>query len=156
GQRERGEDEGRQEGRAHWPPETHGRPGAYSPPTLTCQRVAGAGARRAPPPRCPGGEGGGGAPGHGQGGGGKGRRALLPLLLGLPSLAKAQGADVKIVKQDITIDGADPGVKLFVRSKMAAGAKPSANNVVVFVHGATFPSTPDFDLGFQDYSWADW
>jgi pimeloyl-ACP methyl ester carboxylesterase len=63
---------------------------------------------------------------------------------------------VKIVKQDLTIDGADPGVKLFVRSKMAAGAKPTANNVVVFVHGATFPSTPDFDLGFQDYSWADW
>ena len=84
------------------------------------------------------------------------RGLLLVLLLGLPSLVEAQGADVKIVKQDVTIDGADPGVKLFVRSKMAAGAKPNANNVVVFVHGATFPSTPDFDLGFQDYSWADW
>jgi len=27
---------------------------------------------------------------------------------------------------------------------------------VLFVHGATFPSTPDFDLQYKDYSWADW
>lgn len=65
-------------------------------------------------------------------------------------------ADIKIVKQDVMIDGADPGVKLFVRAKMAAGAHPTRDNTVVFVHGATFPSTPDFDLPFQDYSWADW
>lgn len=72
------------------------------------------------------------------------------------AVAPAGAAEVKIVKQDVTIDGADPGVKLFVRSKMASGAKPTADNVVLFVHGATFPSTPDFDLGYQDYSWADW
>jgi hypothetical protein len=69
--------------------------------------------------------------------------------------ARAGGA-VKIIKQDVMIDGADPGVKLFVRAKLAAGARPTRDNVVVFVHGATFPSTPDFDLAFQDYSWADW
>ncbi len=84
------------------------------------------------------------------------RALLLVLILAWSSDVLAQGADVKIVKQDVTIDGGDPGVKLFVRSKMAAGAKPTASNVVLFVHGATFPSTPDFDLGFQDYSWADW
>src|SRR5271170_3967367 len=78
--------------------------------------------------------------------------AFSSLLLGLSTRA----ADARIVQQDITIDGADPGVKLFVRSKMAAGARPTQDNVVVFVHGATFPSTPDFDLEFQDYSWADW
>ncbi len=72
------------------------------------------------------------------------------------SVGLAGAADVRIVKQDVTIDGADPGVKLFVRSKMATGAKPTSENVVLFVHGATFPSTPDFDLGYQDYSWADW
>jgi pimeloyl-ACP methyl ester carboxylesterase len=77
----------------------------------------------------------------------------LGLLLAAPVV---RAADVRIVQQDVTIDGADPGVKLFVRSKMAAGAKPTRDNVVVFVHGATFPSTPDFDLQFQDYSWADW
>ena len=65
-------------------------------------------------------------------------------------------ADVRIVQQDVTIEGADPGVKLFVRSKMANGAKATGDNVVLFIHGATFPSTPDFDLQFEDYSWADW
>jgi len=84
------------------------------------------------------------------------RSLILGVLLAVSMQALAQGAEVKILKQDVTIDGADPGVKLFVRSKMAAGTKPTANNVVLFVHGATFPSTPDFDLAFQDYSWADW
>lgn len=53
----------------------------------------------------------------------------------------------------------DPEVLLFVRevvranegiSEKAAGAK-----VVLFVHGATVPSVPAFDLQFQDYSWAE-
>jgi len=49
----------------------------------------------------------------------------------------------------------DPGIKLFVREKKAEGARATEDNTVLFVHGATFPSTPDFDLQFQDYSWAD-
>jgi pimeloyl-ACP methyl ester carboxylesterase len=68
----------------------------------------------------------------------------------------AAAAEVKIIKQDATIDGADPGIKLFVRSKMAEGAKPTRDNVVLFVHGATFPSVPDFDFSLPGYSWADW
>jgi pimeloyl-ACP methyl ester carboxylesterase len=60
------------------------------------------------------------------------------------------------MKQDYQIDSTDPGIKLFVRQKMAEGAKTTEDNVVLFVHGATFPSTPDFDLEFKDYSWADW
>lgn len=82
-------------------------------------------------------------------------RSLVAVsLLAFASLTHA--AEVRIVQQDFTIDGADPGVKLFVRSKMATGAKPTTENVVLFVHGATYPSAPDFDLQFQDYSWADW
>ncbi|MGH8661579.1 MAG: alpha/beta hydrolase [Burkholderiales bacterium] len=61
------------------------------------------------------------------------------------------------VTQDYHIDGADPGVRLFVRQKMAEGNKRfTDDNIVVFVHGATAPSVCDFDLGFKDYSWADW
>src|SRR5512138_819210 len=61
------------------------------------------------------------------------------------------------VKDDYQIDGADPGVRLFVRQKMEAGnTRFTDDNIVVFVHGATGPSTCDFDLGFKDYSWADW
>ena len=61
------------------------------------------------------------------------------------------------MKHDERIASPDPGIELFVRSKRAEGTRSSTNeNVVLFVHGATFPSTPDFDLSYGDYSWADW
>ena len=60
-------------------------------------------------------------------------------------------------KHDEMIDGVDPGVKLFVRSKQPDPAvRATDDNVVLFIHGATYPSTPDFDLPYKDYSWADW
>jgi pimeloyl-ACP methyl ester carboxylesterase len=40
---------------------------------------------------------------------------------------------------------------------MAAGnTKFTDDNIVLFLHGATAPSTCDFDLPYKDYSWADW
>jgi pimeloyl-ACP methyl ester carboxylesterase len=79
-------------------------------------------------------------------------RALALLLLLFASAVQA-----KSVKQDYFIDAVDPGIKLFVRSKMPEGqARVTEDNIVLFVHGATFPSTPDFDLQYKDYSWADW
>ena len=78
---------------------------------------------------------------------------LALLCLAIPAWAQAG----KIVQQDYQIDALDPGIKLFVRMKMAEGNTHFANdNIVIFVHGATFPSTPDFDLQYKDYSWADW
>lgn len=69
----------------------------------------------------------------------------------------ARAQDVKIAKTDVQIDGLDPGIKLFVREKMAEGnTKFTDENVVLFLHGATAPSTCDFDLSYKDYSWADW
>src|ERR1700761_1359365 len=77
------------------------------------------------------------------------------LLLGLVTGAHAQ--DAKIVKNDMMIDALDPGIKLFVREKMAEGnTKFTDENIVLFLHGATSPSTCDFDLAYKDYSWADW
>jgi pimeloyl-ACP methyl ester carboxylesterase len=67
------------------------------------------------------------------------------------------GQQVGIVKNDIRIDGLDPGIKIFLREKMAQGNSRFANdNIVLFLHGATGPSTCDFDLQYKDYSWADW
>lgn len=69
----------------------------------------------------------------------------------------AQAQDVRIIKSDAKIDALDPGVKLFVREKMADGnTRFTDDNVVLFLHGATAPSTCDFDLPYKDYSWADW
>jgi pimeloyl-ACP methyl ester carboxylesterase len=81
--------------------------------------------------------------------------ATIVFALSLPGVADAQ--DVKIVKTDTQIDALDPGIKLFVREKMAEGNKTFTNeNIVLFLHGATSPSTCDFDLAYKDYSWADW
>src|SRR5262245_48918982 len=69
----------------------------------------------------------------------------------------ASAQDAKIVKADTQIDALDPGIKLFVREKLADGTtRFTDENVVLFLHGATAPSTCDFDLSYQDYSWADW
>jgi len=86
------------------------------------------------------------------------RASLLSVvLLGLALAVPAVAQQAKIVKQDYHIDGVDPGVRLFVRQKMAAGnTRFTDDNIVLFIHGATAPSTCDFDLGFKDYSWADW
>jgi pimeloyl-ACP methyl ester carboxylesterase len=84
------------------------------------------------------------------------RRPIVCLLLAC-ALAIVQAAQAKPVKNDYHIDGADPGVRLFVRQKMEEGnTRFNDANVVLFIHGATAPSTCDFDLGFKDYSWADW
>jgi pimeloyl-ACP methyl ester carboxylesterase len=73
------------------------------------------------------------------------------------ALGLALAATAAPVKQDYQIDAVDPGIKLFVRSKMAEGQRQfTDDNIVLFIHGATFPSTPDFDLQYKDYSWADW
>src|SRR5262245_58933786 len=83
--------------------------------------------------------------------------AFVVLILVVTSGAIAVAQQAKIVKQDYHIDGVDPGVRLFVRQKMATGNKTfTDDNIVVFIHGATAPSTCDFDLGYKDYSWADW
>jgi pimeloyl-ACP methyl ester carboxylesterase len=79
-------------------------------------------------------------------------RWISVLLMLFCSLAQA-----RTLRQDVMIEGSDPGVKLFVRSKIAEGQpRFTDDNIVLFVHGATYPSTPDFDLQYKDYSWADW
>ena len=81
----------------------------------------------------------------------------LRILFAAAALALACDGFAAIVKQEEIFDAADPGIRLFVRSKMAEGQRQfTDDNIVVFVHGATGPSTCDFDLGFKDYSWADW
>ena len=83
--------------------------------------------------------------------------AFVVLISVVASGAIVVAQQAKIVKQDYHIDGVDPGVRLFVRQKMALGnTRFTDDNIVLFIHGATAPSTCDFDLGFKDYSWADW
>lgn len=85
--------------------------------------------------------------------------------IGLFALALAASAatqfcfaqEIQIAKTEVLIDAFDPGIRLFIREKMAQGNTQFTNsNIVLFLHGATSPSTCDFDLQYKDYSWADW
>jgi len=83
--------------------------------------------------------------------------SALAFILFMTTNHPAVAQDVKITKTDLQIDALDPGIKLFLREKMAEGNTTfNDENVVLFLHGATSPSTCDFDLGYKDYSWADW
>jgi pimeloyl-ACP methyl ester carboxylesterase len=85
----------------------------------------------------------------------RGLRTCAGALL-LAALAAGEAAAQGAVKQDYQIDALDPGIKLFVREKVPAGNPAFTDrNVVVFLHGATAPSTCDFDLEYKDYSWSD-
>ena len=48
-------------------------------------------------------------------------------------------------------------VRIFVRQKAAAGLSAAGRDmigrVVLFVHGATVPSVPDYDFEYKDYNW---
>ena len=80
---------------------------------------------------------------------------IVAVALAASHVALAQ--DMRIAKSDTNIDALDPGIKLFVREKMAEGNTTFTDqNIVLFLHGATAPSTCDFDLSYKDYSWADW
>jgi len=81
--------------------------------------------------------------------------SAIALIAASTHASRAQ--DAKIVKTDVQIDALDPGIKLFLREKMAEkNTKFTDDNVVLFLHGATAPSACDFDLPYKDYSWADW
>src|ERR1041385_1121320 len=68
---------------------------------------------------------------------------VLALLAG-EQFAHAQ--ETRIAKTDTQIDGLDPGIKLFLREKMAQGNTTfTDSNVVLFLHGATAPSTCPFE-----------
>ena len=88
------------------------------------------------------------------------------LLLVLPMTAIGAGAGAgtaakaEFFTQDLFVDhistvpaNAGQKVGLFVRQKVLAMKKDRAAPVVLFVHGATVPGVPDFDLEYKDYNW---
>lgn len=82
--------------------------------------------------------------------------ALLALLLtGCAQSPHQPSSD--LVMEEFMIPGADPGVQLYVRNKRPrdmASFKPG--NVVLFVHGATYPAETAFDLQLDGVSWMDY
>ena len=76
--------------------------------------------------------------------------AMLALLFGAPTVAQP----VKLVSEDYSVPAADPGIQLFVRNKHPKAVTTFApDRIVLFVHGATYPSETTFDLELDGLSW---
>jgi pimeloyl-ACP methyl ester carboxylesterase len=77
-------------------------------------------------------------------------------LLCLAVFASAPASAQAVVSEDFMIPSTDPAIKLFVRNKHLKGkTRFAANRVVLFVHGATYPSEIIFDVDLPGGSWAD-
>src|SRR6516164_6398992 len=77
--------------------------------------------------------------------------SLLVAWLG-PSSANAQ----RVVAETFMIPAVDPGIQLHVRNKRLEGRDSfPGERVVLFVHGATYPSETVFDIDLPGGSWAE-
>jgi pimeloyl-ACP methyl ester carboxylesterase len=89
------------------------------------------------------------------------RWSVLAIVL-MGALLMADGASYaapkgKIASETFFIDASDPGIKLHVRNKHRVGKKAfPAEKVVLFVHGATYPSETAFDIALPGGSWMDY
>ena len=76
--------------------------------------------------------------------------ALLAVMLGH---APAQAQAVALETESYRIPSADPGIELYIRNKHPAGVSTfAADRILLYVHGATYPSETAFDLELNGLS----
>ena len=79
--------------------------------------------------------------------------AVLLLAMGTGANAK----DMPIAMEEFMVPAVDAGINLYVRNKHPAGVKKfAADKIVLYVHGATYPSETAFDLKLNGLSWMDY
>jgi pimeloyl-ACP methyl ester carboxylesterase len=67
------------------------------------------------------------------------------------------GGGPRLVTEEFRIPASDPGIELYVRNKHPESMQSaSGEKVVLFVHGATYPSSTTFDLALNGMSWMDY
>jgi pimeloyl-ACP methyl ester carboxylesterase len=84
--------------------------------------------------------------------------AVTPLAQAAPSACEASGTPERaLVSESYRIASDTPGIELYVRNKRPAQAKgfPS-ERILLYVHGATYPSETAFDLPLGGFSWMDY
>ena len=63
----------------------------------------------------------------------------------------------KLVMEEFMVPAVDPGISLYVRNKHPQGVtKFSGEKILLYVHGATYPSETAFDLKLNGLSWMDY
>src|SRR4030095_2137591 len=66
-------------------------------------------------------------------------------------------AALDLVTEEFMVPAVDPGIQLYVRNKRPRSlARFSGDNVVLFVHGATYPASTSFDLRLEGVSWVEY
>jgi pimeloyl-ACP methyl ester carboxylesterase len=79
---------------------------------------------------------------------------LAFLFIGVSAMA---ASDPPIVTEEFMVPGVDPGISLYVRNKHPQGVnKFPGDKIVLYVHGATYPSETAFDLVLNGRSWMDY
>ena len=86
---------------------------------------------------------------------------VAALGLSLPAEAtvcKAIGESARqLIIESYNIPSDSPGIELYVRNKRPADVRSfSADRVLLYVHGATYPSETAFDLPLDGFSWMDY
>jgi len=72
------------------------------------------------------------------------------------SAVSAQAQSPQIEAKSYTIPSGDPGIDLFIRNKHQAGTQQyGPDRILLFVHGATYPSETAFDLPIEGVSMMD-
>jgi pimeloyl-ACP methyl ester carboxylesterase len=85
-----------------------------------------------------------------------GRLVSALLLIGLATVA-ARAEVPRLETESYTIPSTDAGIDLYIRNKHAAGATSfPADRILLFVHGATYPSETTFDLPLGGRSMMDY
>ena len=78
------------------------------------------------------------------------------LLIALAGCASVNSSP-KLVMEEFMLPSGDPGIDLYVRNKHAEGVSSfSARKILLYVHGATYPSETAFDLPLNGLSWMDY
>jgi pimeloyl-ACP methyl ester carboxylesterase len=84
-------------------------------------------------------------------------RLLGALLIASWNISSVMAAEPKIQTEEFMIPAADPGVELYVRNKHPQAVNRFApERILLYVHGATYPSETTFDLPLNGMSWMDY
>src|SRR5882672_10624049 len=67
-----------------------------------------------------------------------------------------KGTISNLVSEDLRIPSDTPGIELFLRNKHPKNWAASTGRVLLYVHGATYPSETAFDLRLDGMSWMDY
>jgi pimeloyl-ACP methyl ester carboxylesterase len=87
------------------------------------------------------------------------RRLLTACVVALACLlaTTVDAQTVRIVTESYHVPAGDPGIQLYVRNKRPDGVPQfKSERILLFVHGATYPSETAFDLPLDGLSWMEY